>query len=42
MEIYDVWGKMDLDVMRVFYKFCEIVLVVVFFINFWIIVGVCE
>lgn len=42
MEIYDVWGKMDLDAMRVLYKFREIVSAAASLINFWIIVGACE
>jgi hypothetical protein len=42
MEIYDVWGKMDLDAMRVLFKFREIVSAAAALINFWIIVAACE
>lgn len=42
MEIYDVWGKMDLDAMKVLYKFREIVSAAAALINFWIIIAACE
>lgn len=42
MEIYDVWGKMDLEAMKILYKFREIVSAAASLVKFWIIVGACE